>query len=99
MPPPAVPAPEDVSRAQERFPGATLEKLALGRETYLTNCSGCHHLYPARKHTPEEWAKTIPEMAKRAKLTPEQQELILTYLATMSTRPRTDPVAAGRTPG
>lgn len=51
-----------------------------GKRLYRAKCSGCHRLHPREELSPEEWRKRLTEMARRAKLTPEQLEIIARYL-------------------
>ena len=60
-----------------------LDSLREGYNLYLNKCGSCHYLYRPTKFTGEKWRKELPEMAEKAKLSPEQQELILKYLLTM----------------
>ena len=78
------PSPADAIRAQESYPGATVQSLEAGRQTYLSHCGGCHALYSPKSHTPKEWAKAIPEMAGRARLSPAEVEAVTRYLSVMS---------------
>lgn len=50
------------------------------RRLYRAKCSGCHRLYKKEERTPEQWREKLPEMAKRAKLTPEQLAILAKYL-------------------
>jgi cytochrome c5 len=83
------PTPNDVERARQRWPEASLDSLNQGKHTYETRCSGCHRLYAPSTHPPDQWAKAIAEMADRAKLRPEEQRAVLQFLVTLSGRPQT----------
>ncbi|HXH17473.1 MAG TPA: hypothetical protein VNJ07_00190 [Chitinophagales bacterium] len=78
------PAEADVATASQHFPGITYESLQKGYHLYVTKCSGCHRLYEPSEHTGEQWRKLLPEMAERAKLNDEEQDLIYKYLMTMT---------------
>lgn len=80
------PTPEDVSRAQQRWPEVNGSALAAGRASYVARCSGCHALHLPSEKRPEEWPGALDEMAKDAKLTPQDRELIERYLVTMAGR-------------
>ncbi len=62
--------------AEARWPGATVEKLERGRSLYVSRCSACHDA-PAPGFDPQT---QIGEMAERAKLKPEEQELVIQFL-------------------
>lgn len=78
--------PEDVSRAQQRWPEVNASVLAAGRASYVARCSGCHALHLPSEKSPDEWPRALDEMAQDAKLTPQDRELIERYLVTMSGR-------------
>ncbi len=78
------PTQEDVMRARRWWQDVDSLQLATGRKLYMQKCSGCHSLYPPHRFTPEQWKKNIAEYADEAKLTSQEQELILRYVITMS---------------
>ena len=47
---------------------------------YRKKCGGCHRPYAPSEFRAEEWAKVLPEMEVRAKLTPDEAETIRRYL-------------------
>ena len=47
---------------------------------YRKKCGGCHRPYAPSELRAEEWAKVLPEMEIRAKLTPDEAETIRRYL-------------------
>lgn len=47
---------------------------------YRAKCSGCHRPYAPAERTAEVWRKTLHEMARRAKLSPEEFAAIERYL-------------------
>jgi len=51
-----------------------------GRTLYGAKCHGCHRLYPPNRVAPEKWPALMEKMAVKAKLTPEEQQAILSYL-------------------
>ena len=59
---------------------ALTPELAEGKVMYENNCANCHKLFPASKHTKEEWIPVLNNMAKKAKLTEEQKGLVYNYL-------------------
>ena len=47
---------------------------------YEKKCGGCHRLYAPAEISPAKWEVRLPEMAKRAKLTPGETEVIRKYI-------------------
>jgi hypothetical protein len=62
----------------------TAERLNSGRTIYLSEnkCASCHNPKSVREYTAEEWEKNIlPRMGKKAKLTPDEYDSVLAYVA------------------
>ena len=59
---------------------AEQEQLLVGRKLYVKHCSGCHNLYLPKQFTAEVWKDNLDNMQTRAKITPEDKELILRFL-------------------
>lgn len=55
-------------------------ELAEGKMLYENNCANCHKLFPATKHTKEEWIPVLDRMAKKAKITDVQKASIYNYI-------------------
>ena len=47
---------------------------------YRAKCGGCHRTYAPQEIDAAGWEKRLPEMARRAKLTPDEYETIKRYL-------------------
>lgn len=47
---------------------------------YRKKCGGCHRPYVPSEIPPDRWAKVLPEMEVRAKLTPDEAATIRRYL-------------------
>jgi mono/diheme cytochrome c family protein len=47
---------------------------------YRKKCGGCHRPYAPSELPADKWAKVLPEMEVRAKLTPDEAETIRRYL-------------------
>lgn len=47
---------------------------------YRKKCGGCHRPYAPSELSADQWAKVLPEMEVRAKLTPDEAETIRRYL-------------------
>jgi hypothetical protein len=61
----------------------TTEQLATGRRLYISEykCARCHSPKPIKSHTADEWAnKILPKMAKKANLTPMENDCLLAYV-------------------
>jgi hypothetical protein len=80
-PPPVTPA--DAARANVQM--ADLEQ---GRSLLISKCGGCHRTPVPAEHVAADWPKQLDDMAVRANLKPQQQELIGQYLAVMAAPPR-----------
>lgn len=78
------PTSKDVERARHLWHDADSLQLVTGRQLYIDRCGTCHYLYRPHQFTPEEWKHNIDEYADEAKLTPQEKQLILRYLITMS---------------
>lgn len=56
---------------------------AAARELYFTKCARCHELYDPAKYSGVEWNDWMDRMSRKAKLKPEQKEILATYLGTL----------------
>ena len=54
-----------------------------GERAYRAKCSACHRLYEPGERTPEEWQDAVAKMErlKKVRLDPEEEDVILAYLA------------------
>ncbi|MBI3235683.1 MAG: hypothetical protein HYZ42_16875 [Bacteroidetes bacterium] len=66
--------------AKKTWPNATVASLAEGQTIYTTKCNKCHGLYPIVGRSEESWKHEIKSMAPKARLTPEETELLSQYL-------------------
>ncbi len=84
----AIPLPteNDVSVAQERWQGTSLNDLQTGRNVYIQKCSGCHSLKPPESYSEQKWATIFPKMSQKAKLKKAESEYLKRYLLIISTR-------------
>jgi cytochrome c5 len=55
-------------------------ELKAGRKLYLAKCARCHKFYDPAKYSDAEWHKWMEKMSTKAKLKPEQMELLSRYL-------------------
>ncbi|MEK7719394.1 MAG: hypothetical protein AAB347_07270 [Bacteroidota bacterium] len=58
----------------------THSALQKGRAIYINKCGNCHTLYLPEKYSTSEWRFQTAKMAVKAKLTDQEEELILRYL-------------------
>ncbi len=58
-------------------------KLAQGAVLYEESCKKCHDLPIPTEHTAEQWMKIMDWMAPKAKLTPEQKQLVYNYVTSV----------------
>lgn len=59
------------------FPNAKVED---GYNLYAQSCNRCHKLKTVEDYSREQWDKILPNMAKKAKLTPEQEATVNEYI-------------------
>jgi cytochrome c5 len=77
-----MPTPGQLARAQAR--GITTDQLESGRTCFAERCTACHVAPKPSSRPAAEWPEEVDRMAKRSRLTPEQKQLILQYLQTVS---------------
>ena len=51
-----------------------------GQKIYTENCGSCHNLFKPETFSESTWRHEVPKMAKLAKISPEQENLVLTYV-------------------
>jgi hypothetical protein len=55
---------------------------------YITKCARCHKLYDPSAYTDPTWQSWMAKMGRKAKLQPEQTELLSRYIEVALRRPR-----------
>jgi len=60
-----------------------------GRKLYVAKCAKCHKFYDPAKYTDAEWAMWMEKMGKKAKLKPDQKEMLARYIEETLRAPRT----------
>jgi mono/diheme cytochrome c family protein len=61
--------------------GAPTSQLEAGRTIYVGQCAHCHKPMPIREFTDDDWTgKIIPQMSKKAKLTPDETKSLVAYV-------------------
>jgi diheme cytochrome c len=53
-----------------------------GRKLYITKCARCHKLYNPANYSDAKWREWMDKMSKKAKLKPEQKQILSDYLET-----------------
>ena len=51
------------------------------RKLYVGKCAKCHKLYKPAQYTDAKWDEWMGKMTKKAKLKPEEAELLSRYIA------------------
>ena len=62
---------------------STANPLDAGRKLYVAKCARCHKLYDPNKYSDAAWDKWMAKMTRKAKLKPDQADLISRYVATL----------------
>jgi len=78
-----LPTEHDLALAPVNGNNMDIESLDNGYNLYVNKCGSCHYLYRPTRFSEEKWKMEVPKMAGKAKLSQEQQELVLQYLLTM----------------
>jgi len=59
-----------------------------GRQIYVTTCTKCHSAEAIRPHPLVEWrAKIMPAMAKKSKITAQQEAAVMAYVEAVINTP------------
>ncbi|MFA7274891.1 MAG: septal ring lytic transglycosylase RlpA family protein [Crocinitomicaceae bacterium] len=56
------------------------ENVLMGKDLMDQNCIHCHKLHAVNDFSQAKWAKVLPNMAKKANITPEAEEKINAYV-------------------
>lgn len=59
---------------------ASLAELQQGHDLFQNNCGKCHKLPKPNKLSNQDWTKILKKMSVKAKLNPDQSDLIYRYL-------------------
>lgn len=65
--------------AKAKFSGYTKEQFVQGKTLTETNCIKCHRMKDPARFTEEQLNKIIPNMAKKAKISDADKDLVLKY--------------------
>ena|ERR1051325_7468696 len=77
------PAEADAERAKSFWNESSLASLQNAHKLYINKCGSCHALKLPSSKNEEEWKKVLPEMAEKAKLSAQEEQLILNYVLAM----------------
>ena len=77
------PTSADAERGKANWAECSVEKLTQAHQLYIDKCGGCHSLKSPESESEESWRKIVPPMAKKSKLTSEEERMILHYVLTM----------------
>jgi len=70
----------DVDRGRYRWPDVDQRSLVQGRDLFASHCNACHD-YPLVTSVPEgDWPSIVEKMARKAKLSREQAQLVLRFV-------------------
>ena len=61
------------------------ESTVAARKLYLAKCAHCHKLYNPANYSDAKWHEWMEKMSKKAKLNPEQKDMLSEYLETLRT--------------
>lgn len=67
----------ELSNAQLKVPGITMERLSAGKKFYISKCSGCHALKNPSGYTVDKWEPILQKMFVKAKLTDEEEKMLI----------------------
>lgn len=56
------------------------DPIAAGHKLYVNKCAKCHKFYDPAKYSDADWSVWMGKMSRKAKLKPEQEQLISHYI-------------------
>jgi hypothetical protein len=60
--------------------GLRAEDVSTAKDLYVAKCARCHKFYDPAQYGESEWNNWMAKMSRKARLKPEQQELLSRYL-------------------
>jgi hypothetical protein len=71
---------------------------AAGQKLYVAKCAKCHKFYDPAKYSEANWQMWMGKMSKKAKLKPEQEQVLSRYIAENLRSPKgaTDTIPVGK---
>ena len=73
--------------APEREMALPTNEFAAGRKLYVSKCAKCHKFHDPAKYDDDEWQMWMSKMIKKAKVKPEQAEMLGSYIEDNLRRP------------
>lgn len=61
-----------------------------GRKLYVAKCARCHKFHDPANYSDTKWREWMEKMSKKAKLTPDQKQILSEYLETFRAGTRTN---------
>ena len=71
----SIPAPDPARLAM-----LPADEVAAAAKLYALKCAKCHQFYDPAQYTEAEWSSWMTKMAKKARLQPDQREILSRYL-------------------
>ena len=59
---------------------SSTDPIAAGQKLYVNKCAKCHKFYDPAKYSDADWNLWMGKMSRKAKLKPEQEQLISHYI-------------------
>ena len=56
------------------------DETTAARKLYVAKCAKYHKFYDPAKYSDQEWQKWMTKMSRKAKLKPEQEEMLARYI-------------------
>ncbi len=78
------PTTAQLQNVKSQYPDMDTVAINKGYILFSENCNKCHRLKNPGNYSDEEWHKILPVMSKKAKLNPEETDLIQTYVLAFS---------------
>jgi len=71
------------ARASDSSPATgSREFIEAGRKLYTAKCARCHKFYNPANYPDAKWREWMDKMSRKAKLKPDQKEILSEYLET-----------------
>jgi len=64
-----------------RLTGFSKEEISAAASLYALKCGRCHQFYDPRQYNDADWQSWMRKMSRKARLKPEEEELLSRYLA------------------
>ena|SRR2546421_11927893 len=58
----------------------SLKETEAARKLYIAKCAKCHKFYDPARYSDQEWRKWMVKMSRKARLKPQQQEMLSRYI-------------------